>query len=169
MTPSPDCHSAGTCALDAKYSTSGSLYGDITGRIGYAADQVLFYGKGGVAFVDTDIKANYIGQNCSMAHSCGRNYNPPVKPSTFDFEQSDMLWGWTVGGGIEYALSPAWSVKIEYLHFDFGSTSFRHDGTYNIVGTPWHSTLKGDVNMSPTVDSVKLGVNYRLDMASPLK
>ena len=151
------------CGLNANYSTSGGLYGDITGRLGYAVDRVLFYAKGGAAFLNVDIKANYIGQNCSTARNCYLHPNAPVNASTFNFEQSDTLWGWTAGGGIEYALSQEWSVKVEYQHFDFGSTSFRHDGTFDIPGTPWRSTLKGEAEISQTVDAVKVGVNFHLN------
>ena len=151
------------CGLNANYSASGGLYGDITARLGYAVDRVLFYAKGGAAFLDVDIKANYIGQNCSTARNCYLHPNAPVNASTFNFEQSDTLWGWTAGGGIEYALSQEWSVKVEYQHFDFGSTSFRHDGSFDIPGTPWRSTLKGEAEISQTVDAVKVGVNFHLN------
>ncbi len=172
LAASADClarYPANMCGLNANYSASGGLYGDITGRLGYTVDRALFYAKGGIAFIDADVKANYVGQNCSTAHNCWQHPNAPVNSSTFNFDQSETLWGWTVGGGIEYALNPAWSVKVEYLHFDFGSTSFRHDGDYNIIGTPWHSTLGGSVQVSPTVDSVMVGVNYHLNLASGLK
>ncbi len=36
-----------------------------------------------------------------------------------------MLIGWAAGGGLEYALSKAWSVKAEYLYADLGSVE-RH-------------------------------------------
>ena len=169
LTPSPDClaHYPGDmCGLNANYSTSGGLYGDITGRLGYAVDRVLFYAKGGAAFLDVDIKANYVGQNCSTARNCYLHPNAPVNASTFNFEQSDTLWGWTAGAGVEYALSQEWSVKVEYQHFDFGSTSFRHDGAFDIPGTPWRSTLKGEAEISQTVDAVKVGVNFHLNASS---
>jgi hypothetical protein len=58
LTPAPDClahYPADMCGLNANYSTSGGLYGDVTGRLGYAVDRVLFYAKGGAAFLDVDI------------------------------------------------------------------------------------------------------------------
>lgn len=174
LPPSPDClaHS-GTrpCGLDANYSISGGLYGDITGRIGYAMDSVLFYAKGGAAFLDVDIKANYIGQNCSTVGSCGLRQAPPANASTFNFDHGDTLWGWTVGGGIEYALSSQWSVKVEYQHFDFGSTSFTHDADYKILGTPegWKSRLRGSAEVSETVDAVKIGVNFHFNSSLNLE
>ena len=160
LPPSAEClaNSSWTpCGLDANYSVSGGLYGDITGRIGYAADQVLFYAKGGVAFLDTDIKAKYVGKNCTTTRGCG-----PYNPSKFNFEKSDTLWGWTVGGGIEYAVSSQWSVKVEYQHFDFGSTSFKHNADYNFV-RDLNSNLRGNAEVSPTVDTVKVGLNFHFN------
>ncbi len=167
---SPDCtvnHKPNQCGLNALYSNSGGLYGDIAGRLGYAAGPLLFYAKGGFALLDAGIKANYSGDNCTTAHACYPS--APVKYSTFSFDRSATLSGWTAGAGVEYAFSPTWSVKLEYLHFDFDSMSITHDGRYNITGTPYHSTLSGTVEASPTVDSLMLGVNYHLNLASALK
>ena len=33
------------------------------------------------------------------------------------------LMAWTVGGGVEYMLSPNWTMKVEYLHFDFNNAA----------------------------------------------
>jgi outer membrane immunogenic protein len=92
-----------TGALLPKYSQDGSLYGDFTGRIGYAFDRVLVYAKGGGAFIDNEYKVSY------------------STPSTYT--KGDTLWGWTVGGGAEYMVNPTWSVKVEYQHFDFENAS----------------------------------------------
>jgi outer membrane immunogenic protein len=43
--------------------------------------------------------------------------NPPGT----GIQQEDTRSGWTVGGGLEYALSYGWSVKTEYLYVDFGN------------------------------------------------
>ena len=158
------------CGLNALYSSSGGLYGDITGRLGYAAGPLLFYAKGGFALLDAGIKANYVGENCTTtAHGCGAYPKAPVNPSTFSFDRSGTLSGWTAGAGVEYAFSPTWSVKLEYLHFDFDNMSVTHDGKYNITGTSYHSTLSGSVDASPTADAVTLGVNYHLNLGPVLK
>ena len=31
-----------------------------------------------------------------------------------------FIWGWTVGTGVEYAITGNWSAKIEYNFMDFG-------------------------------------------------
>ena len=33
----------------------------------------------------------------------------------------DTRSGWTVGGGVEYAFMPNWTVRADYRYFDFGS------------------------------------------------
>jgi outer membrane immunogenic protein len=144
--------------LSSTYSLSGGLYGDLTARIGYAADRTLLYLKGGAAFVNTDFDSHYVGQNCSTTNLCNK-LTP--NPSIFDFDNSDTLWGWTAGVGVEYALSQSWSLKLEYQHFDFGSTSFSYDKDFKFNKNGYTSHLDGDVKYAPTVDAVKLGVNYQ--------
>ena len=41
-------------------------------------------------------------------------------PPSRDFDNNTTLTGWTVGGGVEWLLNPNWSVKVEYLYYDFG-------------------------------------------------
>ena len=65
------------CAVNAKYSVSNDLYGDLTARFGYLMGRTLLYVKGGAAILDADFKANYSGGNCTHYDpSCGC-YNPP--------------------------------------------------------------------------------------------
>ncbi|MGX1000367.1 MULTISPECIES: outer membrane protein [Bradyrhizobium] len=62
-------------------------------------------------------------------------------------------WGWTVGGGLEYALLPNWSMALEYKYYDFGKSP-----VFTTAGL-------GSVPLSPnstTVQTVSLGVNYKL-------
>lgn len=61
----------------------------------------------------------------------------------------DFRWGWTVGGGLEAALAPNWTVKLEYLYVDLG----RHDMFDVVPGTP--------ETVSFTANIVRAGVNYR--------
>jgi outer membrane immunogenic protein len=143
--------------ISAKYSIEGGLYGDLTARVGYAADRALFYVKGGAAFVNAEFNSHYVGANCSTT---GRGCNAPDNPSKFNFDKSDTLFGWTVGVGVEYALSKNWSVKAEYQHFDFGTMSLDYEGTYNFHGD-LESDLVGKADIDLTVDAVKVGLNYK--------
>jgi outer membrane immunogenic protein len=76
------------------------FYGDVTGRLGYSFGSALLYGKGGFAFTEGPISNTDVGEFTGKVTG---------------------LTGWTAGGGIEFKLNRAWSLKAEYLHFDFGS------------------------------------------------
>ena len=75
--------------------------GSVRGRIGYAFDNWLLFGTGGWAFTNI------------------RHTNDNAAGESFDSARS----GWTVGGGIEYALTPNWTTRLDYRYFDFGSYS----------------------------------------------
>lgn len=68
------------------------------GRLGWAHGQWLFFATGGVAAADVSVT----------------EFNPVGTSS-----ESKTRWGWTVGGGIEAALSSNWSAKAEYLYVKF--------------------------------------------------
>ncbi len=61
---------------------------------------------------------------------------------------SDTNFGWTAGGGFEYAFAANWSAKVEYLHVDLGWT----DQAPAIEGL-----LRSDAKF----DVVRAGLNYR--------
>ena len=79
--------------------------GSVRGRIGYAFDNWLLFGTGGWAFA-----------NIRHTNSSGTTI---VATDSFDNSRS----GWTVGGGIEYAVTPNWTTRLDYRYFDFGSYS----------------------------------------------
>jgi outer membrane immunogenic protein len=91
----------------------------VRGRAGFAYDRVLFYGTGGAAFAN--------GQLAAVA----------ATPTAAAFPGgSATITGWTAGGGIEWAFTPNWTAKVEYLYADFptpsiGGNSFKF--TDNIV------------------------------------
>jgi outer membrane immunogenic protein len=105
-------------------STSDSWLSTVRGRVGYAFDRVMPYVTGGLAV--GDIRAATPG----LAGGTSTNA------------------GWTVGGGIEFALPGNWTAKAEYLRVDLGS--------FNCTGC---SALPGD-NISMQQNVVRAGVNY---------
>ncbi len=116
-----------------------NFYADVTGRLGYAAGPALFYAKGGWAYLDTNLSVGGIDGVGPWSAGVGTG-----------------LDGWVVGGGVEYMWSPSWSVKAEYLYFDF-----------NHANTDWGSfNFERDL----TVNSFKVGLNYHFgNVYTPLK
>jgi opacity protein-like surface antigen len=142
----------------------GGFAGDVTGRLGYTWGPALIYAKGGFAWLDARLKIRgTIYDTNTQSYAIIDNGN--------GWNNDDTLTGWTVGAGIEWLLSPSWSAKIEYLHFDFGSNNRTWnpyityaDGTVNNFNS-WR------FNNDITADTVKLGINYHLNnnYPTPLK
>jgi len=95
-----------------RVTSSGGWYGDITGRIGYAYNNALFYFKGGYAFFTSDVQLS----------------------DSFDnfFQNSGTFSGFTVGTGVEVLINPSWSFKVEYMYYDFGDSSGSFDNSLSV-------------------------------------
>jgi outer membrane immunogenic protein len=98
-------------------------------RIGYAWDRLLVYGTAGIAYGNVS----------------GTLANADFFVSTGD----SMRTGFIFGGGIEWAFTPAWSAKAEYLRTDFGS-----EITYNIS-----NRFLEYVSLTK-IDVARVGLNY---------
>jgi outer membrane immunogenic protein len=122
---------------------------DLTGRIGFAAGPWLFYGKGGVALDQTSSTGVFLGPTGTL-----------VETSTSGTTDRS---GWVVGAGFEWGFAPGWSAKIEYEHFDFGSTP---------IGVAHITTATGVlsqtfVSSTEKIDVVKGGINWRFNWGAP--
>jgi outer membrane immunogenic protein len=108
-----------------------------TGKVGFAADHWLFYGKGGWAWVgNSNFTVNDV--TTGQTFSSGSHSNN----------------GWTVGGGIEWAFAGPWSARVEYDYVRLSSNSFT---------VPPPSPIAGDVftTANRNIQMVLFGVNYR--------
>jgi outer membrane immunogenic protein len=106
-------------------TTQSDWLATVRGRAGYAFDRILVYGTGGAAFG-----------------------NLQASSGTLPFSSSTQV-GWTAGAGIEAALSPNWTAKVEYLYVDLGSQSCG----FGNCGAP--------TTVSLTENVVRAGINYK--------
>ena len=111
-------------------------------RGGFAIDRALIYGTGGIAFA----QMNY---DYDITDGGGTEF---ISGSI-----DENMTGWTVGGGLEYAATQNFTVKLEYLYTDLGD----FDDSTTLVGDPnlpdGTYSIDGDV----TFHTVKLGANYK--------
>jgi Outer membrane protein beta-barrel domain len=108
----------------------------------------LIYAKAGAAWLQEqiDITTNFSGFNA-------------VPPATsFD----GVRWGWTVGGGVEKALTPAWSVKLEYDYANFGDLSASTPGGFVLQFPFAVPTPGGTTSVSQSLQTLKVGLNYKI-------
>ena len=119
-------------------SNNGRWLTTVTGRLGYAFDRVLVYGKGGGAWV---------GSNNLTVIQVGT-------PNSVAFNNNNSNTGWVAGAGVEWAFFNNWTAKLEYDYVGLSNYTFTLPGTF----TP----LPNDVftSSSRNVQMVTVGVNY---------
>jgi outer membrane immunogenic protein len=83
----------------------------VRGRLGFAYDRWLFYATGGYAYGKVQYDASLMQPTPS-----GPRFEAVVQDSA-------RKSGWTVGGGVEAAITSILSVKLEYLYVDLGTRS----------------------------------------------
>ena len=126
-------------AFGATLSQDASYLGTVRGRLGYAFDRFLVYGTGGLAFGDQKASTSVTGLGSQWLGS-----------------KSDTRFGWTLGAGVEYALTNNWSVKAEYLYYDLGSTNYNS----TLVAGPGAGVF-GTTKAENRGNIVRAGINYR--------
>ena len=102
----------------APYKFSNPWFGTLRARIGYAMNNILFFGTGGLAYGDVKGEFNALTETKTEV-------------------------GWTLGAGMEVGFTPNWSAKVEYLYMDLGERAFSVTGANNGLSS---SLLRFGVN-----------------------
>ncbi len=90
-----------TLSAPDTFSSQTEWQASARGRVGFAIDRALIYATGGAAFAD--IRHTYREATAGISQSLG-----------------EVRTGWTVGGGLEYAVTDNWTTRVEYRYADFG-------------------------------------------------
>lgn len=123
-------------ATPAAFTTRNQINGSARGRIGIAVDRALFFATGGAAF------AQFQNSYASPAFTGGYQ------------NLTHTRVGWTVGGGIEYAITTQFSLRGEYRYIDFG----RYTDVPAFPGAIGSTFTHHD-----TVQRVTVGFSYKFD------
>jgi outer membrane immunogenic protein len=118
-------------------------FGLFTGQVGWAANNVLLYVKGGAA-----VTADKYRITSNPGDVLGATSN------------DDTRWGGVVGVGLEYGFAPNWSAAIEYDHLFMQdrNTRFVSNGAVAAIGA---AGLVFNDRIRQDVDLVTVRVNYR--------
>ena len=119
-------------------STRTDMLASVTGRVGYAWDRFLVYGKGGGAWAHD--KYSISNLTCAFFTTC-------------NLTGSTDRFGWTAGVGVEWAFAPNWSALVEYNHYGFGNKTI----SFTDPAVP----VTQQFNVKQQIDVVKVGINYR--------
>jgi outer membrane immunogenic protein len=119
------------------FSLSNNWQASLRGRLGWAFNQFMVYATGGVAWANFEVTAALVGE-------------------PFLFSSDKTLTGWTVGGGIEWAFTPNWSLGLEYRFSDFDRENFGFGAL--VTGVPL------SVNSELETHELTARVNYRFNL-----
>ncbi len=101
-----DIQASGASDTFAAWKFSNPWFGTLRGRAGFAMNNILIYGTGGLAF--GNVRAEVL--NLTETHSAA---------------------GWTLGAGAEIGITQNWSAKAEYLYVNLNDNQFALTGLPN--------------------------------------
>lgn len=119
-------------------SNNGRWLTTVTGRLGFAADRVLIYGKGGGAWV---------GSN---------NFTLTGPGGAVTFSNNSTNTGWTAGAGVEWAFMPNLTARVEYDFVGLSNYSFTVPATFPVVAFAGDTFSTSNRN----IQMVTVGINY---------
>jgi len=149
---SATCLASSPNLIPANCRVRPEAMGSMTGRLGFATGphgRDLFYVKGGLAWLNdrVDITTNGL-----------------ITPLVTSFD--GLRWGWTVGAGIDRALTPAWSLRLEYDYAKFGNLNMATPASLFETLPPfvlsYVQTPGGNASISQNMQTVKVGLNYKI-------
>jgi opacity protein-like surface antigen len=117
-------------------------YATATGKFGFAANDFLFYAKGGAAWMNV-------------------NYTQTVSTAVVGISSqtiTDTRSGFTVGGGIEYGITENLSGRVEYDYLNFGTKTYTFA---NLNTAPAPLVLPVAIRSSTSL--ITAGINYRFN------
>ncbi len=122
------------------FSQQIDYLGTVRVRLGYAFDRFLIFATGGLAYGEVESTVTFLN---------------PAGRLQFSGQESGTRAGFTVGGGLEYAITNNITVKAEYLYFDLG------DKKVSVPGIPGVGTGGYVTEFEAQGSIVRAGVNFK--------
>jgi outer membrane immunogenic protein len=139
----------GTATVTTGTRSSIDWLGTARGRAGVAFDRVLMFATGGLAF----------GRSADRTTITAAGFDDDGSfIGVWSGQRSGTRVGWSLGGGVEYALTQNLTLKAEYLYYDLGNA--RHsvaglstDPDDEFLGAQARRKINGSV--------VRAGLNWK--------
>ena len=122
-------------------------FGTVRGKLGYAANNWLFYATGGLAY--------------GRIEASGSNVFPTTLPLIgFAGSTEETKAGWAAGAGIDWGIAPNWIVGVQYLYIDLGRVSFT-ETAINPAASPGLPGTSFTVSNRAAANIARVSVNYK--------
>lgn len=125
----------------ASVKTDVNWMASVRGRLGFTFDRLMVYGTGGVAFADIEHTYTASGTAFGIGVAEGVKF-------------SDSQTGWTLGGGLEYAVTSNMTTRVEYRYTQFGSFD-------NQIFTVRSDGVDLLAEQEPDFHTVRAGVSFK--------
>ena len=140
------------CVVILSCTTDTNWLATVSGRLGAVVmDRGLIYVKGGAAWMNSD-------------HSVRTPGFGTVAPTLLTARSSDAF-GWLLGLGTEWMITPNWTAFIEYNYIQFDSQNERFLINPTLT-TPLTIGVNSDITNKLSI--AKVGVNYKFNWGAPL-
>jgi outer membrane immunogenic protein len=141
-----DINGRSPCLVILRCETQTDWLATVTGRLGAVVlDRGLVYAKGGAAW-----------QNSTHSASL------PLVPAVGVIASQEIThFGWTIGLGTEWMITPNWTAFIEYDYMQFDRENHR----FPLRQAP---AVVFNVDLKNTMSVAKVGVNYKFDWGTPV-
>jgi opacity protein-like surface antigen len=160
------CMQPSATILGSNCEVSPHVLASLTGRVGFLVDPLghtLVYGKGGGAWMGSHISITPNQTGYPRAWGAGDPGNTQSSDSN--------AWGGTVGAGIEHALTPSWSIGLEYDYYRFATFNVSTPSTISSTGRSFDDDDKpippkfgtvagGRSTVTQDLQVIKLALNY---------
>lgn len=93
--------------VTVNHGRSSNFWGTVRPRVGWAMDRMLIYATGGLAYADSSNSGSIV-----LTNGVGQTIG------AFTATNDSDNFGWTLGAGVEYAVTNNWTIKAEYLYVD---------------------------------------------------
>jgi outer membrane immunogenic protein len=149
-----------TASQDIQY------FGTVRARLGYlATDRLMVYATGGFAYAQLNNAATldvvpgggafFGGVVNGVPHTTNCGFGVPN--TCLAGSSNHLTPGWTVGGGLEYALGQNWSLKGEYLYARFEQTLT----AVSVSPLPGTQPNTYTAKFATDLHVARVGLNYR--------
>lgn len=104
------------------------LTGSLRARAGLAFDRILIYATGGLAVADVELGVEEDGSSD---------------------DTNETYWGYTIGGGLEYAIWDSLSARVEYRYTDLGTENYDWDTIFAAFNADYeidYHTVQGGIS-----------------------
>jgi outer membrane immunogenic protein len=153
--PNPGNPAFTNAAHTETVSNNVEWFSTFRGRAGFAWDRVFIYGTGGVAVAGIQSNTNVSFGVFPLLSV----YNGAVHTGSASLTKT----GSVAGGGIEWAFSPNWLMKAEYLHIGLHTQAYTSPLVAAVSPTAVGAGYAWTTRVRTNLDVARVGVNYRFN------